>query len=87
MCICVCTCLDELQRGASLHSHRYSHTHTHTKQILHPGETAPVHTHEYPYTFIVENGSTIEVRGAEGEYLMTFTAEKDEALSFDLIGG
>ncbi|GAB5037174.1 cupin 2 barrel domain-containing partial [Nannochloropsis oceanica] len=56
------------------------------EMILQPGELAPLHTHEYPYTFIVESGSTVEVRGAEEEHLLTFTAHAGEVLSFNLIG-
>ncbi|EKU23396.1 cupin 2 barrel domain-containing protein, partial [Nannochloropsis gaditana CCMP526] len=68
---------------------RLLHEDSHIKvweMVLQPGELAPLHTHEYPYTFIVQSGSTLEVRGASDEHLSTVTAEVGQVFSFTLEG-
>jgi quercetin dioxygenase-like cupin family protein len=42
---------------------------------LEPGQSSGLHTHVYPYTFYVLNSSTLEVTGADGEVLLTFTGK------------
>lgn len=42
---------------------------------LEPGQSSGLHTHVYPYTFYVLNSSTLEVTGADGAVLLTFTGK------------